>query len=154
MRVYVPVTFEQLCEPELQVKTGIAVTEKFCEQFAPEDDLEFLEDCAFTQASVLAFLNLKNVNTKILARFIVSLELKPQFIKEDIETPGKVEILELIPWEEIVCVHTEDLEEIENISALLEEELENALETLDMKPLLWFDKNELDTIKNIFTVSL
>ncbi len=150
MRVYIPATFEDIQSPVLQVSTGVAVTSAFCEQFLEENDLEFLEDCAFTQASFLSFMKLQSNNVSIKARFVISADISDEDCLEDSNFPGKVSIEKPISWDNIACIHAEDIEEIFNIIKLLskgEEEVESEIDTI---PLLWFDKSERPTLIDMF----
>lgn len=150
MRAYIPATFEEICESALNVQVAVGVTPYFCEQFGEESDIEFLEDCAFTQASFLSFMNLRNNSSDTKARFVVSVDIDSDEYVEDKEVAGKITLKNPVSWENIVCIHAEDIEEIPFITTLLENEIDEAVEQIDVVPLLWFDKSERELLVKLY----
>lgn len=145
LRAYIPIFFEDLLQERINAKFAIAVTKNFCAQFIDENDMDFIEDCAFTQASLQCLLNMwdftneqdNNFSSKFLldnktndlndaykeifARVIVSVDLNENEYIEDNENVGKVYLQKPIEWKNISCIHVEDVENIELVANCVQE---------------------------------
>lgn len=147
MRVYIPATVSDLRYDYISKRLAFAVTDSLRADLLDENDIEVLEDYAMLQASLLSLKLIKP--DELSLRMVVSADINNT---TDLGAKGLVELNEDVLWSDIACIHIDDFEDMDSISALktlFDQDPQQAFIALNELSLLWFDKSEKDDLLQV-----
>ncbi|WP_298460338.1 DUF6912 family protein [uncultured Cellulomonas sp.] len=149
MRLYLPVTLLDVDSApsagSLPAGRAHAVTPALRALFPDEDD-EGLEYAAQLAAADDSLDRLGAAPAAPRLRVVLAADVDAGVVDAalDDEVPSAVHVREPVPWSAVVCAHVDEPAAADDVAAALTDD--DAMERLDERDLLWYDRTELGAI--------
>jgi len=148
VRIYLPVTLDELDADELPDRRGHAVTAALRAALPDEDD-EGLEFAAQLMAADDSFELLRRAAGAPRLRAVASVDVPDAQVADvsddDDGAPSLVRVTRPVSRSEIACVHVDEPAVVADVAAALDGDA-SAVERVDDADLLWYDASEVAQI--------